>query len=245
MCDLTEDHLASMTDVNDERLLLLFDIDGTLLRYGGAREHAAALVQALRDVYGVDLPDDAVSRVGPWGKTDQRIAREVLALAGVDGAALDERRPEWIGRVWELYRAADLTRLRGGAMDGAEQALQWAADAGHVSALLTGNIEAVAHHKLAAAGLGRWFARGQGAFGSDAEDRRELVPVARERAGGWPREQTVVIGDAPGDVACALADGAIAAALLGHFSRDDLAGAHVFIERLTHLGGALDALPKT
>jgi hypothetical protein len=45
-------------------------------------------------------------------------------------------------------------------------------------------------------------------------------------------------------VACALAGGAIAVALLGHFDRDDLAGAHVFIERLTHLGGALGALRK-
>jgi phosphoglycolate phosphatase len=233
-----------MTDVNDERMLLLFDIDGTLLRYGGAREHAAALVQALRDVYEVDLPDDAVSRVGPWGKTDQRIAREVLALAGVDGDLLEARPSAWTERAWELYRAADLARLADGAMDGAEQALRWACEAGHVTALLTGNIEPIAYHKLEAAGLGQWFERGQGAFGSDAEDRRELVPVARERAGGWPRERTVVIGDAPGDVACALADGAIAVALLGHFDRDDLAGAHVFIERLTHLGGALDALPR-
>jgi phosphoglycolate phosphatase-like HAD superfamily hydrolase len=231
-----------MTDANKQRLLLLFDIDGTLLRTGGAREHAAALVQALRDVYRVDLPDDAVDRVGPWGKTDQRIAREALALAGVDGDALDAHRSAWIERAWELYEAADLTRLAGAATDGAEQALQWAAEAGHVTALLTGNIEPIAHHKLAAAGLGRWFERGQGAFGSDAEDRRELVPVARERAGGWPRERTVVIGDAPGDVACALADGAISVALLGHFDREELVGAHVFIDHLAHLGGALAGL---
>jgi phosphoglycolate phosphatase-like HAD superfamily hydrolase len=115
-------------------------------------------------------------------------------------------------------------------------------DAGHVNALLTGNIEPVAHHKLAAAGLGGWFERGQGAFGSDAEDRRELVPIARERAGGWPADRTVVIGDAPGDVECALAGGAIAVALLGHFAREELDGAHVYIERLTDLGEALAGL---
>jgi phosphoglycolate phosphatase-like HAD superfamily hydrolase len=120
--------------------------------------------------------------------------------------------------------------------------LQWALDAGHVNALLTGNIEPIAHHKLAAAGLGHWFRRGEGAFGSDAEDRRELVPIARERAGGWPRERTVVIGDAPGDVECALADGAIAIALLGHFGREELAGAHVFIEAVADLSDALRGL---
>ena len=219
-------------------LLLLWDIDGTLLRYGGAREHAAALVQALREVYGVELPDDAVQRVGPWGKTDQRIAREVLAEAGVE---IDGRR-EWIDRAWEIYRDTDLSRLGGGAMDGADEALGWAVDAGHVNALLTGNAEPIAHHKLAAAGLGHWFTRGQGAFGSDAEDRRELVPIARRRAGGWPAGRTAVIGDAPGDVACALADGAIPVALLGHFGHDELAGAHAFIEHLSELSAAIDGL---
>ena len=127
-------------------------------------------------------------------------------------------------------------------MAGAREALEWAAEAGHVNSLLTGNIEPVAHHKLAAAGLGHWFDRGQGAFGSDAEDRRELVPIARKRAGGWPRERTVVIGDAPGDVACALADGAVPVALLGHFGREELAGARAFIERLADLKEALDGL---
>jgi phosphoglycolate phosphatase-like HAD superfamily hydrolase len=227
-----------MTDENDDRLLLLWDIDGTLLRSGGAHEHAAALVQALREVYGVELPDDAVQRVGPWGKTDQRIAREVLAAAGVE---LDPG-SDWIERAWDIYSSADLARLHDGAMEGAEAALRWAADAGHRNALLTGNSEPIAHHKLAAAGLGDWFVRGQGAFGSDAEDRRALVPIARQRAGGWPRERTVVIGDAPGDVECALADRVFAVVLLGHFGREELTGAHAFIARLGDLEEAIGGL---
>jgi phosphoglycolate phosphatase-like HAD superfamily hydrolase len=218
-----------------DRLLLLWDIDGTLLQYGGAREHAAALIEALNEVHGTQLPADAVRQIRPMGKTDRQIAREVLAAAGVD-ADPGER---WVERVWELYQDADLGRLRQGAMPGAEEALRRAAEAGHVNALLTGNIEPVAHHKLAAAGLGEWFERGQGAFGSDAEDRRELVPIARVRAGGWPADRTVVIGDAPGDVACALADGAVSIALLGHFDREALAGAHVHVERLTDIPDAL------
>jgi phosphoglycolate phosphatase len=224
-----------------DQLLLLWDIDGTLLQYGGAREHAAALIQALNEIYMLDLPPDAVQQVRPMGKTDRRIAREVLAAAGVNATPGEE----WIERVWELYQEADLIRLRQGAMDGADDALRWAAGAGHLNALLTGNIEPVAHHKLAAAGLDHWFQRGQGAFGSDAEDRRELVPVARERAGGWPAERTVMIGDAPGDVECALAGGAIAVALVGHFGRDELAGAHLFIEQLPALGEGLARLRST
>src|SRR4051794_26357066 len=79
--DLTEDHVPRMTD----RLLLLWDIDGTLLQYGGAREHAAALIQALNEVYGAQLPADAVERVRPMGKTDRQIAREGLGGGGPGG----------------------------------------------------------------------------------------------------------------------------------------------------------------
>ena len=49
--------------------------------------------------------------------------------------------------------------------------------------LLTGNYEPVARLKLARAGIGRYFPPGQGAFGSDAEDRAALPAIARRRAG--------------------------------------------------------------
>ena len=87
------------------------------------------------------------------------------------------------------------------------------AAAPHRLALVTGNLEPIARLKLRAAGIVRHFAPGQGGFGSDSEDRSDLPPLARERAaagnGGapWPREQTVVIGDTPRDIACARADG--------------------------------------
>lgn len=226
-----------MTD--SEPLLLLFDIDGTLLSYGGAREHAASLVQALSEVYGLALPDDAVLRVGPWGKTDQRIAREILESAGISPERIDSGRDAWIARTAELYEEKDLGRLADGAAPGAAEALEWAAGEGHVNALLTGNIEPIAHLKLAAAGLGGWFERGQGAFGSDAEDRNDLVPVALERAGGWAAERAVVIGDAPGDVACALAGGARCIAVTGHFDESALAGADAWIAGLGEIPGTL------
>jgi phosphoglycolate phosphatase-like HAD superfamily hydrolase len=229
-----------MTD--SDELLLLFDIDGTLLSAGGAREHAAALVAALAEVYELELPADAVRRVGPHGKTDQRIVREILTAAGVPATEIDARREVWIRRTTELYEAADLSRLATGAAPGAADALTWATAHGHTLALVTGNIEPVAHLKLAAAGLGEWFARGEGAFGSDAEDRNELVPVALERAGGWPAERAVVIGDAPGDVACALAAGASAVAITGHFAAADLEGAGAFVTGLGELPAVLEEL---
>ena len=50
-------------------------------------------------------------------------------------------------------------------------------------ALVTGNYEPVGRLKLKRAGLGRFFAAGQGGFGSDAEDRAQLPQIARQRAG--------------------------------------------------------------
>jgi phosphoglycolate phosphatase-like HAD superfamily hydrolase len=76
--------------------------------------------------------------------------------------------------------------------------------------LLTGNYEPVARLKLRRAGIGKWFGAGQGAFGSDAEDRAALPMLARRRAGSrgvpYPRARTIVIGDTPRDIACARAD---------------------------------------
>jgi phosphoglycolate phosphatase-like HAD superfamily hydrolase len=56
-------------------------------------------------------------------------------------------------------------------------------------------------------GLERFFAEGQGGFGCDAEERDELIAVARERAGGWPAARTVEIGDTARDVETARAAG--------------------------------------
>ena len=92
--------------------------------------------------------------------------------------------------------------------------------------LVTGNFERIARLKLARAGIGDWFPEGQGAFGSDAEDRELLPPIARARAGDWPRERTVVIGDTPRDIACARADGLrVIAVATGPFAVEALADA--------------------
>ena len=91
---------------------------------------------------------------------------------------------------------------------GVSELLEWLGERESVQlGLLTGNYEPVARLKLSRAGLGRHFPSGQGAFGSDAEDRAALPAIARRRAGRrgapHPREQTWVIGDTPRDIACA------------------------------------------
>jgi phosphoglycolate phosphatase-like HAD superfamily hydrolase len=99
--------------------------------------------------------------------------------------------------------------------------------------LVTGNLEAVARIKLARAGVGHHFERGQGGFGSDHEDRGKLPAIARGRVSNppWPRERTVVIGDTPRDIACARVDEVrVAAVATGPFAIEALADADAVVD---------------
>src|SRR5262249_33573632 len=111
--------------------------------------------------------------------------------------------------------------------------------------LVTGNYEAVARLKLSRAGVGGYFHPGQGAFGSDSEDRVALPPLARRRAGGrgppHPRDRTIVIGDTPRDIACAHADGIrVFAVATGPYAVDDLGGADAAVGSAAELRPALE-----
>src|SRR4051795_9860917 len=67
-------------------LLLLFDIDGTLL-LKASREHVAAMHAALRRVHGLTRP----AHVEAAGRTDIEIARNICLLGGVLAVTFDER----------------------------------------------------------------------------------------------------------------------------------------------------------
>jgi phosphoglycolate phosphatase len=231
-------------------VLLLFDIDGTLIR-AAPKAHQEAMIAAVEEVYGVTFaPDeDPVRAVVPNGKTDRQIVREMLEPRGVASQAIDAGFPEFERIACERHSASSDEVLVGGDRERTAAVLQRLADAGHVLALLTGNLEPIARHKMALAGLDRFFVPGQGGFGSDAEVRAELVTIARGRAGSGdephPREDTVVIGDTPLDVAAAHADGVRAIALAGfRYTRDDLlvAGADVAVDHLDEVDAALAEL---
>ena len=106
-------------------------------------------------------------------------------------------------------------------------------------ALLTGNPELVASARIERIGLAEFFPPGQGAFGCDAEDRAELIDIARGRAGDWPREQTVAVGDTEADV-----DGARRAGIhvIGFGPDPALAKADAVIQRMDELPAALERL---
>jgi len=230
-------------------MLLLFDIDGTLMK-GASGAHAAALRQALKNVHGVDV--DGVRLVVPAaGRTDGEIARLYLLEAGISAERIDARAADVQEECCRLYAGlcpSDLSSLVVRGMPELLEALS-ARDDVQLS-LVTGNFEAVARVKLKAGGLGHWFARGQGGFGSDSEDRTMLPPIARRRAGelgglstSWPRERTVVIGDTPRDIACARADDLRCVAVTtGPHGRAELGGADAVVDSAPELLEAIDAL---
>jgi phosphoglycolate phosphatase len=195
-----------------DRTLLLFDVDGTLV-WRATDAQARALHEALREVHGVDV-SRAPAPITFGGRTDGEIARAYLVAAGVSAVRIDERAADVRAVCCERYAALCPDDLSQYVLPGVPALLQALADDGARwrLALLTGNFEPVARLKLARAGLGGFFESGQGAFGSDDEDRAGLPAIARRRAGDGPghphpREQTIVIGDTPRDIACARADG--------------------------------------
>ncbi len=190
-------------------MLLLFDIDGTLL-IKAADDHRDAIHAALRRVYHV--PDPAAARVPTAGRTDTSIARAILLQLGVSAERIDDGMAAFKRVAVEEYRRLCRADLSDRVAPGVRELLDDLRDRpGVVLSLVTGNLEKIARLKLRRAGLAAYFGGQHGGFGSDHEDRTELPAIARMRAGTdgrpYPRSETVVIGDTPLDIACARADG--------------------------------------
>lgn len=180
--------------------LVLFDIDGTLLKSDGAgrRAMAAAMGALFRRA-------DAFDGLSFAGAVDPAIVSVALRNAGL------EPTPRRVGRVRSTYArilARDLPRVvaegRAALCPGVREAVEAVRARARIG-LMTGNWRRGAAIKLGALGLWEPFARAPGGFGDDAHERGELMPHAWRRAlrlGDRPR-RVVVIGDTPNDVEAA------------------------------------------
>jgi phosphoglycolate phosphatase len=187
-------------------------------------------------VHGLDSGAAAL-RLEVAGRTDGEIARAILTGAGIAAQRIDDRAEavrETACRIFASTCEADLSEFVVAGIPGLLAAL--GEQPGAQLSLLTGNFEPIARLKLARAGLGHRFPPGQGAFGSDSEDRSALPRIARRRAGHgtgrpYPREQAIVIGDTPRDIACARADGLRCVAVTsGQYGAEALADADAVAE---------------
>jgi phosphoglycolate phosphatase len=197
----------------------LFDIDGTLLRTGGAGVRAFRRTAALWGHPG------AMDRVSFHGRTDTSLARQFLAGAGLPDTAVECER---FLAVYAFLLEEELSR-GGGELCPAVPALLHVLESlpePPLMGLLTGNVRMGAVLKLAAHGLEHRFVLG--AFGDDHESRNQLAVVARQRVSKClgtpvPGSAIVVIGDTPADIECARAIQAPCLAVAtGAFSVHDL-----------------------
>ncbi len=165
-------------------MLVLFDVDKTLFMTSDPLM-GQATTAAIETVWGRRLDDDAIRHVDHAGQTATRITRLLLRADGLPDDEIDRGIDEWCreasARYLELLSQADTSEWR--AAEGAADAI---AQIEH-RALLTGNPEPVAQARMEIIGLDQLFPRGQGAFGCDAEERAELIAIARQRGGDWPR----------------------------------------------------------
>ncbi len=215
-------------------MLVLFDVDKTLFMNSDPLM-GQATTAAIETVWGRRLDDDAIRHVDHAGQTATRITRLLLRADGLPDDEIDRGIDEWCreasARYLELLSQADTSEWR--AAEGAADAI---AQIEH-RALLTGNPEPVARARMEIIGLDHLFTRGQGAFGCDAEERAELIAIARQRGGDWPAAQTVAVGDTPADISGARAAGIH---VIGFGA--GLEGADAVIERMSELPAALDRL---
>jgi phosphoglycolate phosphatase len=214
-------------------LLALFDLDGTLFLTHDPLS-GRALVATLEAVYSTKVNPDAPANVEHRGLSAKRIARNVLMAAGLADDSIDEHLAAWCKRYAERYlellAQADTSGWR--ARPGAAEGLERLEAAGVRLALVTGNPEPIARARLERLGLARFFSPGGGAYGCEAEERAELLALARRRAGDWPAESTAEVGDTREDVVTAKAGDVRSVAVTSPRTRDsdELAGADAIVD---------------
>src|ERR1051325_6393987 len=196
--------------------ILLWDIDGTMIRSarpGGYKEYT---IPVLEGVFGTAgrLADMQVS-----GMTDLQIVIEALNDAGITQDEILARADVLVSRLTEEAR-----RVTGNGvkffevLPGVRETLQALAQhPRYESALVTGNIKPMAQLKMELVGLEQFFTL-PGAFGDESHNRRDLPARAAERIRkhlqlNLAPEQFIVIGDTPNDIDCARHFGARAIAV--------------------------------
>jgi phosphoglycolate phosphatase-like HAD superfamily hydrolase len=203
------------------RFMVLFDIDGTLLRRAGAH-HRDALIEAVRRHTGLETTTDGIAL---HGMLDTEILRRMLRNAGAPEAMIRRSLPAIIASAQAIYvrRCPDLRR---NVCPGVRRFLERLRRQGVPLGLVTGNLTRIGWKKVERAGLRKYFRFG--AFGEMQPDRARLVRLAvrTARARGWIRHnrQVWLIGDSPADVRAARTAGVrVVAVLTGVCSRKELA----------------------
>ena len=188
----------------EDRIAVLFDIDGTLIVSGGAG--AASWRLAFDELYGI--PAD-IGEFTDTGMTDPDVGRKTFQAVlhrdpeRKEFTRLLERRLHYLHSTVEESKDYRV-------LPGVQELLPRLIDEGYLLGLVTGNVEAAAHVKLHRARLNRFFSFG--GYGSDSADRGEITRIALRRAAlvygeSLSPAQAIAVGDTPHDVEGAHAAG--------------------------------------
>ena len=209
--------------------LVLFDIDGTILRSGDPT-HARAVRLACQHFFDIDATAPIPKEVDLSGRTDRRIVVTLLNAYGIPPEESEPRLPELFAFM-EEYVTREMGQLREHLLPGVAALLDALVARDQALGLVTGNLPKIAEVKLAAAGVWEPFARhGEiiGGFGHASTERDDLPPLALAIASqvlGKPvaGADAVIIGDTPHDITCGKACGARTLAVAtGRFGPDAL-----------------------
>lgn len=214
-------------------MIWLFDIDGTLIRSGGAGGNAMA--EALHAQFGVPAETRGVAFSG---RTDQAIITDLLHAHGLDTSAETHRdfRNAYLQRLPQALHTSE-----GCVLDGVTDLLLRIQRRPHHSlGLLTGNMQDAADAKLGHFGLRQYF--GFGGYGDTHADRNlvaaDAVQRARQILGRDVDPQEIwVIGDTPRDIECARSQSLkVLAVATGGYEADELRShaPDLLLDSLTH-----------
>jgi phosphoglycolate phosphatase-like HAD superfamily hydrolase len=186
------------------RPLILFDIDGTLVRRAGPH-HRQALVDAVREVTGAATTTEGIP---VHGMLDPDILTLMLRAAGFQTADIEAAMPRILEAAQDVYEAS-VPDLADKTCPGVTPLLDQLRSRDAALALVTGNLTRIGWRKLERAGLREYFRFG--AFGEMAATRGGLVKLAIEQARSEgliaPDSRIALIGDAPQDVRAAQENG--------------------------------------
>jgi len=184
--------------------LVLFDIDGTLLRRAGPH-HREALAAAVKKVTGIVTTTEGVPVAG---MLDRDILTAMLRREGASTALIQRHMPAIVGYAQRSYRRI-CPDLRRKVCPGARMLLYKLWRRGIPAGLVPGNLTRIGWTKMERAGLRRYLRFG--AFAEMAHDRADLVGIAlrNARREGWIDHASPValIGDHPNDIRAAKAHG--------------------------------------
>jgi len=206
-------------------MLILFDLDGTLMRGKGLGR--PAVEATIREIFELE-----VSLENHWfgGKTDWFSLIELLTPHGISGEAIAAKLPEYqaskVRHMEELIKTIPMW-----ALPGALETVEALRERPHLTlGVLTGNVESTALFKLRAVGFDPdWFT--VRVFGHEAINRNDLPPLALKRATAlldriYAPEEVWIIGDTLHDIECAKINGLrVVAVTTGFQDRDELAAA--------------------